>query len=144
MTPIDTEGPRCRCTGGLCIESVSQLVELLVVSAVIGVLVALLLPAVRAARKAARKVRCRNNLKQVGLALHNYANQHREHLPARISRSFDAAGRRVSPSLDLKWQQYSWHSTLLPFHEEQSLDDQLDLSRAPMDAKNQPSGPRLY
>ena len=59
------------------------LIELLVVIAIIAVLIALLLPAVQAAREAARRAQCINNLKQIGLALHNYVTVVRR-LPARL------------------------------------------------------------
>ena len=60
------------------------LIELLVVIAVIAILIAVLLPAVQQAREAARKIQCRNNLKQMGLALHNYHASHNAFPPGNI------------------------------------------------------------
>jgi len=91
------------------------LVELLVVIAIIGILVALLLPAVQAAREAARRNACLNNIKQIGLAIHNFADK-RKSFPLASLAFYDPAAE-VGTELD----GYSWLFQILPEMENQNL-----------------------
>ena len=90
------------------------LVELLVVIAIIGVLVALLLPAVQAAREAARRSQCQNNMKQVGLAFHNFESTYNR-LPLAYTNS-SLPGRN------------NWAPFVLPYLEQKNLIDGYDLA----------------
>jgi prepilin-type N-terminal cleavage/methylation domain-containing protein len=94
------------------------LVELLVVIAIIGVLVALLLPAVQAAREAARRTRCKNNLKQLGLALHNYEGTHKCFPPGTIWNSTTTTF--TTPRLN-------FHVLLFPYIEQNNVYGTIDL-----------------
>src|SRR5579883_209719 len=73
------------------------LIELLVVIAIIAVLIALLLPAVQAAREAARRAQCANNLKQIGIALHNYHDTVGTFPPGFLSKLDPATGDNAGP-----------------------------------------------
>ena len=108
------------------------LVELLVVIAIIGALVGLLLPAVQAAREAARRASCTNNLRQIGLGLHNYHQamscfppggiEHRLMINPKTGKPYGPAGRQLA-----------WSLLLLPYVEQQPLYDRIDTGK-PFDA----------
>ncbi len=91
------------------------LVELLVVIAIIGALVALLLPAVQAAREAARRMQCSNNMKQYGIALHNYHDTYQDFPSSRIQLSQFDGGTVSDNNLYAGW---STHVAILPFLEQ--------------------------
>src|SRR6185369_3080712 len=96
----------CVCHAMSPIKRAFTLVELLVVIAIIGVLVALLLPAVQAARESARRAQCTNNLKQIGIAVHNYDDVWKTLPPGCYHGVFG-----------------TWVLHILPFVEQQSLYD---------------------
>ena len=96
------------------------LIELLVVIAIIAVLIALLLPAVQQAREAARRTQCKNNLKQLGLALHNYHDTYNKLPAASLANEF-------SP-----------HAVILPYLEQSPLYALIDFNVSPLDPINDP------
>ena len=103
------------------------LIELLVVIAIIAILIALLLPAVQQAREAARRTQCKNNLKQLGLALHNYHDVHRVFPSGWIA--VDQTTRR--PSAHEGTSGAAWGTMILPFMDQGPLFAQFD-SRLPI------------
>ncbi len=113
------------------------LVELLVVIAIIGILIAILLPAVQSAREAARRSHCSNNMKQLGVGLHNYNTTHGSFPPAGIGYGWPRYGADPPRSHDPhpEWRAkivMNSHGLMmmLPFLEQQALYDQYDQESA--------------
>ncbi|MDA0589272.1 MAG: DUF1559 domain-containing protein [Planctomycetota bacterium] len=101
------------------------LIELLVVIAIIAILVALLLPAVQQAREAARRAECKNNLKQVGLALHTYVETHKQFPAALINSGRYSNGSTVNGAT----RNTTGWTMLLPFMDETARFDKWDFNQ---------------
>ena len=108
------------------------LIELLVVIAIIAVLIALILPAVQQAREAARRTQCKNNLKQLSLACHNYHDVHRVFPPGWIS----VNGKVHDAHHGINGA--GWATMILPFLEQAPLYESFDANRAIHDPVNVP------
>lgn len=101
------------------------LIELLVVIAIIAILIALLLPAVQQAREAARRTQCKNNMKQIGLSLHNYHDVY-DRFPSTMS-AVNAAGEiGVGCPGWIRSHGWSWRVAILPYIEQAALYNALD------------------
>src|SRR5687768_13524816 len=120
-----------------CPRRAFTLVELLVVIAIIGILVALLLPAVQAAREASRRSSCANNLKQIGLALHNHHDVVGFLPPGSIQVA--ATPQQVHQELNIPITvNHGWGPLLFPFMEQKNLYDQYRLDLDWRDPVNKP------
>jgi prepilin-type N-terminal cleavage/methylation domain-containing protein/prepilin-type processing-associated H-X9-DG protein len=101
------------------------LIELIVVIAIIAILIALLLPAVQQAREAARRTQCRNNLKQIGLALHNYHDSNKAFPPGYVDRNGDP---NSTPDND-QGPGWGWATFLLPYLDQGPAYNQINFNQ---------------
>jgi prepilin-type N-terminal cleavage/methylation domain-containing protein len=108
-----------RCASSL--RRAFTLVELLVVIAIIGVLVALLLPAVQSARESARRMSCSNNLKQLGLALHNYHDTFQRFPPAGLNYGWCKTPAPATGASENRILNINGFTLMLPFFEQTAL-----------------------
>ena len=115
---------------GACRRSGFTLIELLVVIAIIAVLIALLLPAVQQAREAARRASCKNNLCQIGLAIHNYEMAHNVLPPGSVNPTGPV---RSEPS----GYHMSWAVQILPYVDQQNVFLTIDFTVGAYDVKNE-------
>jgi prepilin-type N-terminal cleavage/methylation domain-containing protein len=125
------------------------LVELLVVIAIIGILVALLLPAVQAAREAARRTQCQNNLKQMGLAMHNHHDTFKKFPSGGLDWTQPRTLTSSNSPANYTAQAWGWAYQILPFMEQQPLwrePNDATVASTPVPTYNCPSlrGPTLY
>ncbi|MEZ6130147.1 MAG: DUF1559 domain-containing protein [Planctomycetaceae bacterium] len=120
------------------------LIELLVVIAIIAILIALLLPAVQQAREAARRTQCKNNLKQIALAIHNYLDMTKEVYPRAVISSngrncccegFTAARTNTT---GIPHSNHTWMTMILPYIDQAPLYNSMDLNRRYDDPVNAP------
>jgi prepilin-type N-terminal cleavage/methylation domain-containing protein/prepilin-type processing-associated H-X9-DG protein len=116
------------------------LIELLVVTAIIAILIGLLLPAVQKVREAANRAQCRNNLKQIGTAFHNYHSAAGRFPPGYNSRGAAVDGPGLGPG-------WGWAAYLLPYVEQEPLHRRIDFSRDiadPVNAQARVAGIHLF
>lgn len=117
------------------------LVELLVVIAIIGILVAMLFPAIQAVREAARRTACKNNIRQLGLAIHNYQSaitrfpSGYQYVPGSVFAS--QTGYPVAAGYeDANYLGFSWGALILPYIEQLNVQNEINFKVPPFDAAN--------
>src|SRR5262245_17911071 len=125
MSYIYTDSPRYH-------RSALTLVELLVVIAIIGMLVALLLPAIQSAREAARRAHCMNNLREIGLALHQHHDAYGKFPPGWVQAPFTVPQGKIIQG------GHGFGPFLLPFIEERALADIYRWDKRSQGPENQP------